>query len=164
MLKLILLAAVVFFVLAVIAALKHKDAGEGPLGVYYLRKSLLTPAERSFLGVLDPLLPSEVRIFAKVGLDDIFGVKSGLDRGARQGAINRINRKHVDFLIVRANDLVPLAGIELDDSSHEAEDRKQRDVFVDSVFKSGGIPLLHVPAQKSYSPAELKSKIAALLS
>jgi len=132
----------------------------------WLSRSRLKPTNSwsCFCGRLDPLLPTEVRIFAKVGLDDIFGVKSGLERGARQSAVNKINRKHVDFLLVRATDLVPLAGIELDDSSHEAEDRRQRDVFVDAVFKSGGIPLLNVPAQESYNPAVLKSKVAALLS
>lgn len=164
MLKLIVVALIVLAVLAVVAVLKLKSAGPVKTGAYYLRKSLFTAAERSFLGVLEPMLPSEVRVFAKVRLADIFGVVGGLERGARQGAQNRINQKHVDFLIVRTSDLAPLAGIELDDSSHDEEDRQQRDAFVDEVFKSAKLPLLHVPAQKSYAPAEIKSKVEALLS
>ena len=164
MLKLILLGVLIAVILALLAALKLKVAGKGAASSYYLRKSLLTPAERSFFGVLEPILPAGLRVFAKVRLEDIFGVVSGLERGARQTARNRINRKHVDFLLVRLSDLAPLAGIELDDSSHEQEERQQRDAFVDEVFKSGGIPLLHVTAQKAYNPAEIKAKIAATVS
>jgi len=60
----------------------------------------------------------------------------------RVARLMAINRKHVDFLLVRSNDLAPVAGIELDDSSHEEEDRQQRDVFVDEAFASAGLPLL----------------------
>ena len=65
---------------------------------------------------------------------DIFGGQSGPDPSARQSARNRIDRKHVDFLLVRVGDFAPLAGVELDDRSHEEEERQQRDVFVDEVF------------------------------
>jgi hypothetical protein len=132
-------------------------------GPYYLRKFLFTPAEQDFLRVLETVLPAGVRVFGKVRLEDIFGVVKGLDASERQAARNRINRKHVDFLLVRANDLAPAAGIELDDSSHEEEERQQRDALVDSVFASAGLPLLHVPVQKSYDAAELKAKLRALL-
>lgn len=156
------LALVAMFVLALLKAKLRKP--ESKADVYFLRKSLFTPAERSFLGVLEQNLPPGVRVFGKVRLEDIIGVKSGLERGERQAARNRINRKHVDFLLVRANDLAPLAGLELDDSSHEAEDRQERDAFVDSAFASAGLPLLHVPVQKSYNPTELKAQLSRLLS
>lgn len=132
-------------------------------GVYYRRKSLFTPAERVFLAVLERAVPAGVRVFGKVRLEDIFGVARSLDRAERLAARNKINRKHVDFLLVKESDLAPLAGIELDDSSHELEERKQRDVFVDSAFASAGLPLLHVPAQKGYGLSELKSNLAEVL-
>ncbi len=164
MTKPLLIAAVVLIVMAILAVLKAKIGGTGAKGsVYYLRKSLFTAAERSFLGVLESVLPAGVRVFGKVRLEDILGVKAGLERGERQAARNRINRKHVDFLLVRSNDLAPLAGIELDDSSHEEEDRQQRDEFVDEAFACAGLPLLHVPAQKSYNPTDLKAKLTATL-
>ena len=162
--KILLLAILVFAVVAILTVLKAKFSNGAKPGVYYLRKSLFTPAERSFLGVMEANLPSDVRVFGKVRLEDILGVKSGLERGERQAARNRINRKHVDFLLVRSTDLAPLAGIELDDSSHEEEDRQQRDAFVDSAFASAGLPLLHVPVQKSYNAAELKSAVARSIS
>ena len=82
---------------------------------------------------------------------------------ARGRATNLINRKHIDFLLVRVTDLAPLAGVELDDSSHGRADRQKRDAFVDDVFRSCGLPLLHVPAQASYSVAELRESVVSAL-
>ena len=136
--KIILTLAIVLVVFAVLAVLKLKAAGGAKRGVYYLRKTLFTAAERSFLGVLERALPPGVRVFGKVRLADIFGVQSGLDSSARQSARNRIDRKHVDFLLVGTDNLAPLAGIELDDRSHEAEERQERDALVDEVFAGLG--------------------------
>ena len=163
MLKIIPLLAIIVVIFVVLAVLKLKAAGGAKRGVYYLRETLFTAAERSFLGVLERALPPGVRVFGKVWLGDIFGVQSGLDPSARQSARNRIDRKHVDFLLVRTDDLAPLAGIELDDRSHEEEGRQERDAFVDEVFAGAGLPLLHVPAQKMYDPADLQAKVASLL-
>jgi hypothetical protein len=163
MLKVVPLLAVIAVVVVVFAALKLKAAGNAKRGVYYLRQALFTPSERSFLGVLERSLPQGVRVFGKVRLADVFGVQTGLDPSARQAARNRIDRKHVDFLLVRTDDLAPLGGIELDDRSHEEEERQQRDAFVDEVFAGAGLPLLHVPAQKVYDPADLKAKVASVL-
>lgn len=149
--------------IVVLAALKLLATRAGRRGVYVLRSALFTAAERSFLGVLERVVPPGVRVFGKVRLGDVFAVKSGLSAGDRQGARNRIDRKHVDFLLVRRADLAPLAGIELDDRSHEAADRRQRDAFVDEVFADAGLPLLHVTAQRTYDPAGLRAKVAELL-
>jgi hypothetical protein len=157
----ILLAIVLvtfFFWVIIRAQLANRRAG-----LYYLRKSLFSPAERAFLVVLERNVPDGVRVFGKVRLEDVFGVVSGLDRGERLAARNKINRKHVDFLLVRETDLAPLAGIELDDSSHDEDDRRDRDEFVDTVFASAKLPLLHVPAAKTYSPADLKARLAEVL-
>lgn len=126
---------------------------------YYLKQSLFTPAERSFLGVLDSLDMENYRIMAKVRLADIFDVKKSLNKGDWQGAFNRINAKHVDFLLVRKSDGAFLLGIELDDSSHEKGDRKNRDVLVDEIFKSAGLPLLHVRVRSHYNPVEIRQMV-----
>lgn len=153
-----------FAVFIVLALLKLKlGKGASKAGVYYLKDSLFSAAERSFLGVVERNLPVGVRIFGKVRLEDFLGVVRGLEAGERQAARNRINRKHVDFLLVRATDLKPLAAIELDDRSHDEADRQQRDSFVDSAFASAGLPILHVPAHTAYNPGEIKAKISALL-
>lgn len=162
----LLVIAFVVIVIVVIAialtALKAKSASQEGMAkpdVYYLRKSLFSPAERSFVGVLEAIDHDGVTIASKVRLADIFGIKKGLERGDRQRALNRITAKHVDFLLIQKSDGRPLLGIELDDSSHEEEERVARDSFVDTVFLSAGLPILHVVAKAAYDPKEIHRQI-----
>jgi hypothetical protein len=143
---------------------KENEPAADAIRLFAARKAVLSPAERSFLGVLEQVLPEDVGLLVKIRLGDVFVTRQGLAASDRAAAWNRINQKHVDFLLVRNTDLAPIAGIELDDSSHEEDSRKRRDEFVDGVFKSCNIPLLHVPAQAAYNPNELKAKIEACLS
>lgn len=167
-LYLVTVIAVGFVVLAVVVGLlKAKfgslDAKPVTLDSYELRKVIFTPAERSFAGVLDGALPEGVTWLGKVRLGDVFKTRKGLSPSQRATAANRIDRKHIDFLLVRSSDLAPLAGVELDDSSHEGADRKQRDAFVDDLFRSCALPILHVPAQAAYNQTDLRAKIAGVL-
>lgn len=164
----IVLVFVALIVLAVVAlALKAKLAGgeesSGPGNVYELRPAILTKAERSFFGALEQACPDGVGLLAKVRLGDLFQPRKGLTRSEWAKANNRINNKHVDFLLVRASDFVPVAGVELDDKSHARRDRQWRDDFVNEVFRSAGLPLIHVPAQASYNVAELRAAVASAL-
>ncbi|MCX6953513.1 MAG: DUF2726 domain-containing protein, partial [Verrucomicrobia bacterium] len=114
-------------------------------------------------GVLHPLLPEGVTCLIKVRLGDVFALRKGLGLPERARAWNRIGQKHVDFLLVRSSDLKPLAGIELDDASHDKEERQQRDAFVDEVFQSSKIPLLHVKARETYQTEVLRESVGAIL-
>ena len=84
----------------------------------------------------------------------------GLGKSQSQTARNKIDRKHLDFLICKADDLSLVAGVELDDSSHQRKDRGERDILVDEVLKSAGIPLVRFAAKKGYELAEVKTKLA----
>jgi len=156
---LIILVVVLAIALAVLKAKGSLQEGTSKPDVYYLKESLFTPAERSFMGVIESLNYNGVKIASKVRLADIFGIKKGLERGDRQRALNRISAKHVDFLFIQQSDGRPLLGIELDDRSHEAEERVARDSFVDSVFSSAGLPIIHVVAKSSYDPKEVCRQI-----
>lgn len=123
---------------------------------YGLQDDFLSAAELSFFRVLKSELPVEWHLVAKVRLADLFFVKQP---HRNQAARNRIDRKHVDFVICEALVMKPLLGIELDDSSHEAEDRVERDALVDQVFQAAGLPLLRVPAARGYQPALLMEAV-----
>lgn len=161
----IVVIIVVVFTALVVAKLVAGQKRDGLASEleYQTRPAILSPAERSFLGVLESVLPPEATYLGKVRLGDVFVTRKGLTSSRRTSARNRINQKHVDFLLVRKSDFAPLAGIELDDKSHDEEDRKERDRFVDRVFASCAIPLLHVHASATYNVAELRLKIDALL-
>ena len=47
--------------------------------------------------------------------------------------------------------------MELDDSSHDAEDRRERDEFVDQALAAAGLAIVHVRAKRGYQLDELRS-------
>lgn len=119
---------------------------------YLQRDDFLSPAELSFYRVLAAALADRTVICPKVNLNDLFFVSQPQQN---QRYRNKIDRKHVDFLICHPATMRPACGIELDDSSHGRRDRRDRDQFVEQVFQSAGLPLVRIPARATYSPAEL---------
>jgi hypothetical protein len=83
----------------------------------------------------------------KVGLGNLFYVKRD-DYSKYQTYTNRVDRKHVDFLLCDPRTMRPLDGLELDDRSHQRSDRQQRDEFVESVFTAARLPLVRIPANR----------------
>ncbi|HEX7516302.1 MAG TPA: DUF2726 domain-containing protein [Chthoniobacterales bacterium] len=120
----------------------------------YLKKQyFFSAAERSFYEILKRLAPAEHTVFAKVRLADLVYVSKGT--ASWQSHFNRINRKHLDFVLCN-RDLAPLVAIELDDSSHDEEDRQSRDEFVDEVLAAAALPILHVRAKRAYNLDEVR--------
>jgi hypothetical protein len=126
---------------------------------YALQQCLMTKAERSFFGVLEEATDgSKYYIFPQVSLVSLVYVEKGTN--AYQSYHNRIDRKTVDFALFSRGTLVPRLAIERDDSSHDREDRKERDAFLDGVLGRAGLPLLHVRARTAYDPKVLAEDIS----
>jgi len=123
---------------------------------YHLRDEFLSPAEQSFFLVLRSATVDWATVCPKVGLGDIFWAKSS-DPSIYRTATNRIDRKHVDFLLVEPSTLKPLLGIELDDRSHQRADRQERDDFVERVFAAARLPLVRLPVRRAYPVVELRA-------
>lgn len=140
-----------------VPALPRIQEPEPAMELHYLvRDSFLSPAERSFYGVVQNMIGSRLVVLTKVNLNDIFYVsRPNKNLGDRA----RIAQKHVDFLVCTPAEMKPIFGIELDDSSHQAPDRKSRDEFVDQVFNVAGLPLLHFIAKHAYTKSEIGEKI-----
>ena len=132
----------------------RQDAASLP---YRLRDDFMSAAERSFYRVLVSAVGDRAVVFSKVNLADVFYVTQPNENQAYR---NKIDRKHVDFLLVDPRTLRPIVGVELDDRSHQRADRVARDEFVDSVFATAKLPLIHVPAQASYSVTALSASLA----
>lgn len=129
---------------------------------YRLSSALLSAAELSFYTALAQSVADRAAITFKVSLGDLFRVESR-DQSKYRSYRNKIDRKHIDFLLCDPKSLQPLLGIELDDSSHQRRDRAERDAFVDRVFEAAGLPLLHIAVRRSYNPAELAALISPYL-
>lgn len=155
-----LFAAIVVIVAAIVA----KQRNAGPTGFpYQPAKTLFSPAERSFLGVLDQAVGVENRVFGKVRVADVATVKSGLSNSARQGALNRIASKHFDFVVCRASDLSVLCAVELNDKSHASQRAQARDELLVGVCQAINLPLFTVPARQAYSLGEVRAQFLAAI-
>ena len=125
---------------------------------YVLKGCLISKAERSFFGVLEQVTDSsKYYLFPQVSLGNLVDVEKGTR--PYQTHRNRVDRKSLDFVLCDRSTLSPVLAIELDDSSHDREDRQERDAFVDRVLAKAGLPLLHIRAQAAYDPKQLAASI-----
>jgi predicted RNA-binding Zn-ribbon protein involved in translation (DUF1610 family) len=123
---------------------------------YHLRDDFLSRAELSFFLVLKNAVSDKALICTKVDLGDLFYVMSN-NRSKYRIYTNKIDRKHVDYLLCDLKTVRPLLGIELDDKSHQKSERQARDKFVEKVFMAAKLPLVRIPVQRSYTISELES-------
>lgn len=137
---------------------KSPPPAEEPVRLPYRRKDyLLSKAERSFYGVLTDAVAEEYRVFAKVRLADLVWIPKGTEK--RQSYFNRIQAKHIDFVLCDRSTVRPVLAIELDDASHQRQARQTRDAFMDQALAAAELPLLRVPARSAYHVDELKEQI-----
>jgi hypothetical protein len=122
---------------------------------------LLSPAEQAFLFALEQAVGNQLRIAMKVRLGDLIQIRGRDSTAAR----NKTWQKHVDFVLCTVREVQPILVIELDDSSHAAPERQDRDVFVDRCLAAAGLPVLRVACKRTYDPrrlaAEIQSRIAS---
>lgn len=82
-------------------------------------------------------------VFTKVRLLDLLEPVKGNPK--YKTYFYKVQSKHVDFVLCDEK-LVARYIIELDDSSHDRSDRKERDNFVDEVVESVGYKIIHTRA------------------
>lgn len=149
---------VIDFTLKILASEDNEHTSNEIRYPYRLRNHFLSPAELKFYLILRQIVHNRAYLGTKVNLNDIFYVKSSNQSDFRTYT-NKIDRKHVDFILCDWNTMQPFLGIELDDSSHLRPDRQERDEFVDRVFRVSGLPILHIKVQRDY---DLKTLAATL--
>ncbi|MHC2068117.1 DUF2726 domain-containing protein [Bremerella sp. T1] len=125
---------------------------------YLLRDDFLSPAELSFFHVLRKAVSDKYIVIAKVNLADILFVPGKENISYR----NRIDRKHVDFVLCDPVSMQPICAVELDDRSHRQADRQQRDELVDAALAATGLPLIRVPAKRGYNVENLREILATI--
>lgn len=143
---------ILVFALAILLIEKFmKEANEGEKGTArsdysacYQRKYLLTKNEWYAYKKLRPLAEARgLMICPKVRLLDILEPRKG--EKDYKSLFWKVQAKHVDFLICD-QDLHIKGVVELDDSSHDRQDRQERDEFVDQVLQSVGYKVVRTKA------------------
>jgi len=156
-LGIIIVAALIIFIL--IKLVSKKDNGETKVSEketlpYKVKDDFLTDTERSFYHSLKLCVGDKAVICPKVGLKDIFFVGKGVGKDYMK-YLNKINRKHVDFLLCEPNTMKPLCGIELDDISHTNKKTYERDLFVEKVYKDANFELIRISSKYTYKELEI---------
>lgn len=120
---------------------------------------LFTPAERSFLGVLEQAVSNNYRIFGKVRVADVLKTKANPSRSAWQTAFNKIAAKHFDFVLCNISTMEVICVIELDDKSHNSKKTQVRDLFLNNACEGADLKLVRFKAQKSYQIDAVRTAI-----
>ncbi|GAB2714875.1 DUF2726 domain-containing protein [Halomonas garicola] len=132
---------------------------------YRAHEFLFTQAEWRFAGALQEAIGSDWLLMGKVRIADLLAVERDprLPRGEWLRAFSRISQKHIDYVLVDPQSGRVMCCIELDDASHERQDRLKRDRFVNAAFAQAGVPLLRIPTARRYEAQALREHIQAAI-
>lgn len=128
-----------------------RDVAFDPRAMFERRDALFTAAERTFLDVLEEAVGDTYRVFGKVRVLDVIEPAARLSFADRTSAMNRIDRKHLDFVLCDPASLRIVMAVELDDASHRRPGRRRRDELVDGALATAGVPLRRVAVAREYS-------------
>lgn len=163
MIKVYIMLAVLFVVVLVLKFFtenisEKKESKKKPSYKYNRKEFLISRAEHEFFDILVEVLGGQYYVFTQVHLPTILDHK--IRNGQNwKGAFSHINGKSVDFVICDKAYIKPLLAIELDDRSHEREDRIERDSIVEQMLKDANMPLLRFPNNGSFNKEEIKKLI-----
>ncbi|HVY67765.1 MAG TPA: DUF2726 domain-containing protein, partial [Patescibacteria group bacterium] len=141
--------AIVLFILIEFLESGHKKGYK-----YEIKDSVMSSAENEFYNLLLNIVQGQYFVFPQVHLETFLEHK--ISGQSWIGALRHINQKSVDFLICDLESRKPLLAIELDDRSHEREDRIERDQMVKYIFEGAHFPLLRFKCQREYNIEEIK--------
>lgn len=151
--------AFLFLIIIALAVFYKAKTSKWP----YLKKdSLLTEAEKKFYLILSEIIGNDYLILSKVRMADLLYLPK-MNNSDYYHYQNKIQSKHVDFLLCDKENIKPLLVIELDDSTHLRLDRITRDMLVDRIFESAQIPILHIKNSTTYDKTNLLNQIKATL-
>ncbi|MBV6450913.1 MAG: hypothetical protein MHPDNHAH_01640 [Anaerolineales bacterium] len=118
---------------------------------YRLRERFMSATELALFRSLQNMAGKHYVVCPKVALNDIFYI---VRPNENVHFFNKIFRKHVDFLLCDPKSLQPVFGIELVKPVGKSEAR-EADQFLEDLFLSAGLPLVHVMSSENYSEGDL---------
>lgn len=108
--------------------------------MYTRKKYVMTYVESELFRRLDRLFGSKYFVFPQVHISSLLNHK--LKGQNWRGVLSKIQRKSVDFALVGKETLETRCAVELDDATHDSQNRMERDSLVDEAFSRAGMPLV----------------------
>lgn len=163
MIKILLLLAIVVVLGAIFLFVESKTSiNASKKGYKYKRKDFfMSRAEHECYDALIVAVGDKYYVFPQVHLPTLIDNKVVGQNW--KGAFSHISQKSVDFVLCDKLYISPKLAIELDDKTHEIQDRIDRDGIVERIFKDAGLPLLRLENRGRFNPTELLEKINTVL-
>ena len=148
-LLLIFLSIIISFVIIIKAIVSNSGTQQNSVSYQYIytrKYRIMTEREQEFYKKLKVICGDSILIFPQIHLSNLFfhNIKGQNFRSA----FKFINKLSVDFVLVDSRNFKTLMAIELDDSTHDEQERIRRDFIVDDIFKKANFPLLRVNSIK----------------
>ena len=137
--KIILWISILVVLAFVYKILDHKLSRINYREAYQARQLLTKREHQEYLKLKQYADARGWLICPKVRLWDLIEPKRGVAK--KQTLINKIQSKHVDFVLVDQSMNV-IGVLELDDKTHDRADRKDRDSFVRDALEGAGITMI----------------------
>lgn len=118
--------------------------------------SPMTQTEINFINQLEKITNKyQLKIIPQIQLQKIFKTNNITE-------FNKIKSKSIDYAIVDNNYKYKLF-IELDDYTHNYNNRIKRDNYINNLFKTHNLKLLRIKVKNTYNMAELEEQIKELI-
>jgi very-short-patch-repair endonuclease len=151
----LLLVIAVVAVAALLAIVKAKSQGSisNKAWPFYAKKPLSRPEQVLYFRLVQAL-PDHI-VLAQVQLSRLLGVKKGHNY---QAWFNRINRMSADFVVCKKDSSI-IAVIELDDATHQNEDRRAADAKKDKALSAADISIVRWKANAIPDIGEIQAAL-----
>jgi len=126
---------------------------------YKKSKNLLTKTEADFYVYLKAAVNNDFHINKMTRMCDLVDVDKSLSGKEYMSYFRSISQYHIDFTLCDPITFKPVICIELDDPSHERDDRIKRDEKVNKIFADINLPLLRIKTERKYNVENLRSLI-----
>ena len=124
----------------------------------YRRKFLLTKNEYWFYKSLKEIADKYgFAVLAKIRFADLVEVSAEADKKEYMKYFGKIKSKHIDFILCKKDNLYPELLIELNDSSHNTEDRIKRDEFIKKIAEKVGYKMVFVSGTQNLEETIIKA-------
>ena len=150
---LLFIAGVVAFAVLLRKPDKRRLIPEG--AEYEVKKCLMTSPEIELYHILLKILGRKYCVFPQMSLNAMLDKRSG---GGFRSELFRI----ADFCITDLS-YQPLLVIELNDSSHQREERRLRDEKVLAICANAGLPVLSIPLSMARDEKRIKNEVRRML-
>ncbi|MCU7555457.1 DUF2726 domain-containing protein [Alteromonas sp. ASW11-19] len=157
------LALILLMLLIVVAIGAMKLVDQGMAFPFKRKTTLFTPAEQTFLKLIEQAVGHEFRIVCRVRLSDVLQVRHQKNRKQANAALSRAASRQLDFVLCDKQDMSPIMAIDLVHSQGKDGYKSQRDWFVSGALDAAGVPHARIKVKSGYSVEDIRECIETKL-